>query len=177
MLRHFRCLLIVPLLASFFLVSCGDGERTFPVRTYNMGEKVQLGHLIYTVYETQWLTHMGEGPEARIPQSRFFLIRFSAVNSGGEDVVVPNLTITDDAGTTYNELSDGSGVPNWAGFLRNVKPAEDAKGTLLFDSPPRHYKLKIVDESGERAAMIDIPLSFTSETPEVPTPGSGKEKK
>ena len=32
-----------------------------PLSTYVMGEKVQLGHLNYTVFETQWLTQLGEG--------------------------------------------------------------------------------------------------------------------
>ncbi len=179
MLRHFPLFFLVPLLASIFLVSCGDGDRSFPVRTYNLGEKVELGHIIYQVYETQWLTHMGgEGPDARVPQNRFFLVRFSAVNSGGGDLIVPTMTITDDAGATYHELSEGTGVPNWAGYLRSVKPAEDVKGNMIFDAPPQHYKLKIADESGDRTALIDIPLNFSSETPEVAIPGSNaKEKK
>jgi hypothetical protein len=180
MLRPYRALLLLPLFASFFLVSCGDGDRPFPVRTYTLGEKVELGHIIYQVFETQWLTHIGDGPDARIPQNRYFLVRFSAVNSAGGDLIVPNMTIQDDAGTTYTELSDGTGVPNWAGFLRSVKPAESVLGNLLFDAPPRRYKLKIADESGDRTALIDIPLSFSSETPEVATPGSAirdKDKK
>jgi hypothetical protein len=48
---------------------------------------------------------------------------------------------------------------------------------VLFDAPPRHYKLKIADETGDRTALIDIPLNFTSETPEVPMPGSGARDK
>lgn len=178
MLRHFRSSLYAPLLALFFLSSCGEGDRPFPVHTYNMGEKIPLGHIIYQVFETQWLTHMGEGVDARIPQHRFFLVRFSAVNSGGADVTVPNMTIQDDSGATYNELSDGTGVPNWAGYLRNVKPAESVLGNVLFDAPPRRYKMRIADESGDKAALVNIPLSFGAETPEVPTPGSElKEKK
>jgi Domain of unknown function (DUF4352) len=177
MLRVSRSLLSVPLLAAIFLASCGDGERSFPVRTFNMGEKVELGHIIYQVFETQWLTHIGEGADARVPQHRFFLVRLSAVNSGGADVVVPTMTIQDDSGTTYNEVSEGTGVPNWAGYLRNVKPADSVMGNVLFDAPPRHYKLRIADETGDRASMIDIPLRFDSETPEVAIPGSAKEKK
>ena len=57
-----------------------------------MGEQIALGHIVYVVFETQWLTHIGEGADARMPQHRFFLVRLSAVNSGGADVIVPNLT-------------------------------------------------------------------------------------
>jgi hypothetical protein len=143
-----------------------------------MGEKVELGHINYQVFETQWLTHMGEGADSRIPQQRFFLVRLAAMNSAGGDVVVPTMTITDDSGTAYNELGDGTGVPQYAGYLRTVKPGESVQGNVLFDAPPRHYKLKVTDETGDRAALIDIPLSFGSETPEAISPlGKDKEKK
>jgi hypothetical protein len=162
--------------AAAFLTSCGSEGKSFPVRTYNMGERIQLGHIVYLVFETQWLTHIGDGPDARIPQNRYFLIRLSAVNSGSSDIPVPNFTIQDDAGNTYPELSDGTGVPQFIGYLRNVKPAESAQGNALFDAPPRHYKLKIQDEDSERAALVDIPLNFGAETPDVvPAPGEKKQ--
>jgi hypothetical protein len=49
-------------------------------------------------------------------------------------------------------------------------------GNAVFDAPPRHYKMKVFDETSDKAAYIDIPLSFVSETPDVPEAG-GKEKK
>ena len=48
---------------------------------------------------------------------------------------------------------------------------------MLFDAPPRHYKLKISDETGEKIAYIDIPLTFVSETPDVPDSGRHQDKK
>jgi hypothetical protein len=142
-----------------------------------MGEKVTLGHIIYTVFETQWLTQTGTAPDVRIPQNRFFLVRLNATNSGGGDVIVPNLTVQDDKGNIYPEQQNGDGIPQFIGYLRSVHPAEAVSGNLVFDCPPGHYKLKITDEDGERAALIDIPLNFTSETPEVPVPGSDSKKK
>jgi hypothetical protein len=35
----------------------------------------------------------------------------------------------------------------------------------------------VTDESGEKAALIDIPLSFTTETPEIPLPGEKVDRK
>lgn len=178
MLRHYRFLLLVPMLAALFLSSCGEGEVSYPVRTFNLGERIELGHIVYVVFETQWMTHLGEGADARIPQHRFFLVRISAVNSAATDLIVPNMTITDDSGNALNELSDGSGVPQWSGYLRNVKPAESVQGNVLFDAPPRRYKLKITNETGDRTALVDIPLNFGSETPDIPTLGIDvKEKK
>lgn len=160
-------MLFAAVTAALLLTSCGSDEKSFPVRTYNMGERVQLGHIVYIVFETQWMTHLGEGTDARVPQNRFFLVRLSAVNSSNSDLSVPAFTIQDDNGNTYHELSEGTGVPQWISYLRNVKPAESAQGNVLFDAPPRHYKLKIQDEDSEKAALIDIPLNFGAETPDI----------
>jgi hypothetical protein len=157
--------------AALLLTSCGSDEKSFPVRTYSLGERIPLGHITYTVFETQWLTHIGAGTDARVPEHRFFLVRVSAVNSGSGDVSVPAFVLQDDSGKTYNELSDGTGIPQWVSNLRTVKPAESAQGNVAFDAPPRHYKLKIQDEDGERTAFVDIPLNFGAESPDiVPVP-------
>jgi hypothetical protein len=136
-----------------------------------------VGHIIYKVFETQWLTQIGQGADARIPQHRFFLVRLSAVNSLGTDVIVPNFSMEDDKGNTYPELSSGEGVAQYIGYLRSVKPAESVQGTTLFDAPPAHYKMKVSDETGEKTAYIDIPLSFTSTPTEVPSVAPADKKK
>src|SRR5262245_27037359 len=107
-MRHRRYLLLLLVIVSATpMSSCGDEEKTYPVRTFTMGERITLGHIVYTVYETQWLTHLGEAPEPRVPQNRYFLVRLSAVNGGGADVTVPNMSIEDDSGHSFPELSDG----------------------------------------------------------------------
>jgi hypothetical protein len=170
-------MLLAAAASSSFLSSCGDsGEKVFPVVTYNMGERATVGHLVYKVFETQWLTHIGQGTDARLPEHRFFLVRMSAVNGFGSEVIVPNLRLEDDHGNSYPELSSGEGVPQYIGYLRSVKPADAVEGNALFDAPPAHYKLRIADETGEKTAYVDIPLSFESESTEVPDLG-GKEKK
>jgi len=169
--------LLAVLLSAAFLVSCGDGEQTFPVRTYTMGERIALGQLNYQIFETQWLTHIGDGPDQRVPKNRFFLVRLSVTNSSGKDVIVPNFTIENDNGTSYPEMSEGDGVPQYIGYLRNLKTTGSVTGNALFDVPPRHYKLKIQDETGEKTAYVDIPLSFASETPDVPDVGNREKKK
>ena len=170
-------LLLAAVAAAFLLSSCGDsGEKPFTVRTFSMGEKIELGHINYQIFETQWLTHIGEGTDARIPQHRFFLVRLTAFNNLSTGIIVPNFSIEDDNGNTYPELSSGEGVPQYVGYLRNVKGTDSAQGNALFDAPPRHYKMKLTDETGERTAYVDIPLSFASENPEIPE-AAGKEKK
>lgn len=154
---------------AMLLAGCSSEPAQSPVLQYNLGEKAPVGHLTYTVFETQWLTKLGEGIDARVPQNRFFLVRLSAVNGGSSDASIPNFTIQDDAGHSYDELSDGEGVPQWIGYLRSAKPADFVQGNVVFDAPPGHYKMRVADDQ-KHAAMIDIPLSFGAETPEVVTP-------
>jgi hypothetical protein len=175
-MRHLRFMLFLAAAASL-LSSCGDsGEKPSTMRTFTMGEKIELGHINYQVFETQWLTQIGQGAEARIPQHRFFLVRMSAFNNLSTDIIVPNFSIEDDQGNAYPELNSGEGVPQYIGYLRNVKGTDSAQGNALFDAPPRHYKMKLTDETGEKTAYVDIPLSFAAENPEVPQP-AGKQKK
>ena len=163
------------LIAALLLTSCGD-DKPVPLRTYPLGEKVYVGHLVYTAFETQWLTQIPQSPLPRIPKNRFFLVRLSAVNSGAADVAVPGFSIEDDKGNTYEELTNGEGVPQWIGAFRQVHPADSVAGYAVFDAPPGHYKLKVTDEEGDKGALIDVPLTFGAETPDVPMPGNSKEQ-
>ena len=178
-MRYLRLFPTLAVLTAALLLNACSRESAAPeVHNYSLGEKAKLGHIIYTVYETQWLPQLGEGPAPRIPEHRFFLVRVTAVNSGGADLIVPNVTVEDDRGNSFPELRDGDGVPQWIGYLRQVKPAESTSGNLVFDAPPAHYKLRVTDENEDAFAYIDIPLSFGAEVPttELPAPGSEKKK-
>jgi len=134
-----------------------------------MGERVTVGSLVYNVFDDQWKAKLGDGAEARVPKDRFFLIRLSVVNGGSGELMIPTLTLVDDSGQTYSELPNGDQVPQWAGYLRKVKPADTLQGNVVFDVPPKHYILRVADENGQTTRDIDIPLNFASETPDMPT--------
>jgi len=140
------------------------------IQLHRMGERVTAGSLVYNVFEDQWKAQLGQGADARVPKDRFFLIRLSVVNGGSTELMVPTLTLLDDAGQTYAELSNGDQVPDWTGYLRRVKPAETLQGNVVFDVPPKHYRLRVADETSQKNHDIDIPLNFASDTPEIPTP-------
>ena len=139
-------------------------------KLYRMGERVTVGALVYNVFDDQWKAQLGEGTAARVPKDRFFLVRLNVVNGGSSDVMVPTVTLVDDSGQTFPELSNGDGVPSWTGYLRRVKPAESLQGNVVFDAPPKHYRLRVADESGAKTREIDIPLTFTSDAPDMPAP-------
>jgi hypothetical protein len=148
--------------------ACGPGVAP-EARLHRMGERVSVGSLVYNVFEDQWRAQLGQGPDIRVPKDRFFVVRLSVVNGGSTDLMVPALTLVDDAGATYAELPNGDQVPEWTGYLRRVKPAETLQGNILFDVPPKHYRLRVTDENSQQSRDIDIPLSFTSDTPDMPT--------
>ena len=172
-MRQYQTILTVFAIAAALAATGCPRRDTGPsteARVYELGQKVTLGHIIYTVYETQWLNQLGVGSTARIPQNRYFLVRISAANSGSNDELVPTATVEDDQGTSYSEQSNGENVPQWIGFLRQVKPAESLQGNLVFDAPPKHYRMRVSDENGEKSALIDIPLKFETgfQGPQVP---------
>jgi hypothetical protein len=138
-------------------------------RLHRMGERVTIGALVYNVFEDQWKAQLGQDSDVRVPKDRFFLLRLSVVNGGSTDLMVPALTLVDDAGQTYAELPNGEGVPEWTGYLRRVKPAETLQGNIVFDVSPKHYRLRVTDETGQKSRDIDIPLNFASDTPDMPT--------
>ena len=72
-----------------------------------MGDRVQLGPLIYIAFDSQWLTQAGEGASQRIPEQRFFVVRLSITNSSAGAENVPTLSMTDDDGKEYTELGNG----------------------------------------------------------------------
>src|SRR5690242_1779005 len=130
-----RCLIAAG--AVLALSSCASPP--VPVRTVPLGEKVTTGHLAYAAYETQWLTHIGEGATQRVPQNRFFLVRVAITNTGADRLASPSLSVIDDSGGAYQELSDGAGVTNWIGLLRQLGKGDHASGYLVLDVTPTVY--------------------------------------
>ncbi|MGA3236100.1 MAG: hypothetical protein ABSG03_07355 [Bryobacteraceae bacterium] len=168
MRAHFLTLTLA--LTVLTVVACSPKEEDPPLRTYPMGERVLMGHLIYTVFERQWMPQIGTGLDARIPQNRFYLLRINVMNNGGADAIVPTMLLVDDAGATFPEIENGEGVPDFIGSLRQLAPAETVQGNLIFDVLPKHYKLKVSDEDGKQASLVDLPLSFEPDAPDVTTP-------
>jgi hypothetical protein len=167
--------ILLPLAGLAVFTGCSSVNSASSVRTHQMGERIEVGPLIYNVFEARWMPQLGQGAGARVPSHRFFLVRLNIVNSGSKPVTVPTLQLVDDRGATHTELSDGAEVPMWIGFLRESQPADTIQGNVVFDVPPAHYKLRITDENEVQTALVDIPLQFHSEGAEVteaPTPPS-----
>jgi Domain of unknown function (DUF4352) len=149
-------LLAIALVASG--TSCKDKAPTAEIGTFGMGERAQVGPLIYTVVDSQWAISLGEGVTARVPANRYLMINLTVVNSGKDPVSVPAFTLVDDGGTVYTELDNGEGVQNWMGVLRKVAPAESSQGVVLFDVPQKQFRMRLADDTDTKYALITIPL-------------------
>jgi len=130
---------------------------------YNLGDRVQLGPLVYHVIEAEWKSQLGEFPSLRMPERSFLIIRLSVTNGGGQTVMIPQAKLENSNGETFQELTDGAGLANWLGLLRNLKPAATERGELLFDVPANTYRLRLIqgdDPERDRVSYVKIPLSF-----------------
>jgi hypothetical protein len=126
-----------------------------------MGEKAEIGSFIYRAIETHWpMTHAG-----RTPKDRFFVVSVTILNSGTSEATVPGFEVIDDAGNAFPEVVDGAGVDHWLGVSRSLSVANTDQGNVVFDVPPKHYRLRVADEN-DNFMYIDIPLNLSSEEPE-----------
>lgn len=154
-------------LALLFVSSCSSPPPPEESKTYPAGEQVTLWPLTYNVVDSRILPRLGDDPAtARFPQERFYLVQITVSNSGATDDSIPAFALVDDSGKVYNEVTDGSGVPDWLGLVRSVKAHDQAKGTILFDAPAKHYRLRLSEQFATPEISIDLPLNFTHESPQ-----------
>lgn len=147
-------------LIAFSAIESSCASESDKVRTYPLGERVQAGPLVYTVFDTRWFLTLGPASGPRIPANRFLVVHVDVANGGATESNIPTLALVDDAGQVINELTDGTGVPDWIGVARKILPVQEQKGNVAFDAPPKHYKLRVTDETDQIEAYIDLPLNF-----------------
>ena len=161
---------------SLFLSGCSStGSAT---RIYQMGERAEVGSLVYSVLECRWATQFGEGAGSRTPRDRFLLLRLSVTNSSSREVSVPLTAVETAGGSSFDELTQVEGVPEWLGVLRKLKPVETVFGWVVFDVPQGDYKLRVADDAliaeEARTALIEVPLRFGRTTDFLPTDATGR---
>jgi hypothetical protein len=154
------------------LCGCTSLTKSGELGTFKIGERAQVGPLIYNAMDTQWNTSLGHGDTPRVPKNgRFFIVYLSIVNGGGTaDQNVPTFNLVDDQGGSHPELDSGEGVPNWVGVERKIRPAQSIQGNVVFDVEPKHYRLKVTMEGEEKYAWIDLPLDFGAPPPTADQP-------
>jgi hypothetical protein len=129
------------------------------------GEKAKVGSLVYAVTDAEMTQQLsGDDPGSlRTAQDRFYLVNVNISNTGNEAQPVLAMTLVDDAGKSYGELADGRNVPKWLGVIRTVGAAHTAQGYIVFDAPPKHYRLRLNEPLDDREIAIDLPVDFVHE--------------
>jgi hypothetical protein len=150
-------------LLSLTLTACSSGTPVRNSVTFTAGDKASVEQLTYSIVDTQILPRLGDDASPRTPQHRFYLVNFSVSNAGNSDLAIPGMTLVDDSGKAYEELPDGTGVQHWLGVTRRVQSNQTEQGSVIFDAPAGHYKLKLTDDTDANDVFIDIPLSFAHE--------------
>ena len=123
-----------------------------------------LWPLTYNVVNSRILPRLGDDPTtARFPQERFYLVQISVSNGDDTSDSIPAFALVDDDGKVYNELTDGSGVPDWLGLVRSEKAHDQVTGSILFDAPAKHYRLRLSERFATPEISIDLPLNLIHE--------------
>lgn len=129
-----------------------------------MGERVQMGTMVYTVLEAQWKGSLIDNGTGRPPKHRYLVVRISATNSGGSVAGIPPFTVIGAKDDTYMEVTEGlEEVTNHLGVLRMIQPAETEQGVIVFDAPIGAYKFMISDggdPGSEKFSRVDLPVSL-----------------
>ncbi len=164
----FRCASFAGSLTAFLLVllvalspACSSGLLEKPV--HKMGELTTVGPVVYNVLETEWRDHLGDSIRQKFPKNRFLVLRLTVTNSGNRDIAIPLLSLTNENGDSFREITDVKGLPNWLGLLRVLSPAAHMQGVIVFDVPTSDYLLRVTDcgdLENEKTALIEIPLTF-----------------
>jgi hypothetical protein len=172
-----RPALVLISLLPLALAGCASISSKNEPTIYAAGDKATAGTLVYNLADAEKMQQLGDDPaNPRTAKDRFYLIKLSISNSGSDEQPIPAMSLVDDAGQTYTESSNGTGVANWLGVVRKVGPAQTESGYLIFDAPVRHYRLRLNDPLDEKEVAIDLPVGFVrdstkvlqSNTPEAP---------
>jgi len=157
------------------LTGCTRRSGGGAAQVFAMGERVQVGPLIYLVQDLEWRDQLGEGLQAQMPRHRFLLVRLSVTNSGIREADIPPLSLVGSDGRTYPELERVNGLPEWLGYLRMIQPAATEHGRVVFDVPAGAYRLRVVgllEDDNETEAFVQLPYQGMP-SPQLPLAGPG----
>lgn len=146
------------------LTSCKPPKTKISRKTTPLGERAEVGSLVFLALETKWSTQFGEMPRIRVPKNQFLSIRISITNQGGGTVGCPLLSLVDEADNRFPEVDDAKEVDGWLGLIRMIQAGNTEFGWIVFDVPPSNYALRLSDGNveNEKIGYVDLPLRLDS---------------
>ena len=161
MRMRFRAFLLPVLCLAAMTAACSRSKDISVLGTFQLGDRVQAGPLLYQASETEWRTDLGSD---RVPKDRFLLVKMSIENTGNRTIAVPGFELRSADGKSYQEVMERvEKVDNWLGMLRSVEPGKKIQGYAVFDVPVGAYSLAVSDAgdvANEKHALIKIPVEI-----------------
>lgn len=149
------------LLASSLIALTGCGEKGTVISSFPMGQKVQVGKIVYSVLEAEWRSDVPGGKQP--PKNRVLQLTMAITNSSSQETAIPTLRLISAKSEEFAEFIEIEGNMSWLGLLRRLQPSLTETAAIYFDVPIGAYKLEVVDHSdaeNEKTAYIDIPASL-----------------
>jgi len=165
--------ILVMLVLGVILAGCSRRAGGGAAQVFAIGERVQVGPLIYVVQDLEWRDRLGEGLQAQMPRHRYLLVRLSVTNSGIREADIPPLSLVGSDGRTHPELERVEGLPEWLGYLRIIQPAATEHGRVVFDVPGGAYRLRVaglLEDDNEKEAFVQLPYQGMP-APQLPLAG------
>ena len=98
---------LVLVCAAIFTMDAVKARDASFIGTFRMGERVQVGPLVYQVLESDWRSELGSG--GRTPKDRYLFVKMSITNSSGSPVSRYLASRLKAADKTYSEVIGGHG--------------------------------------------------------------------
>ena len=149
------------LLASSLIALTGCGEKAVVISSFPMGQKVQVGKIVYSVLEAEWRSDVPGGKQP--PKNRVLQLTMSITNSSSQEMSMPTLRLLNANNDEFPEYTEIEGNMYWLGLLRRLQPSLTETSAIYFDVPIGAYKLEVVDHSdaeNEKTSYIEIPASL-----------------
>lgn len=149
------------LLVTSLIALTGCGEKTAVISSFAMGQKVQVGKVVYSVLEAEWRTDVPGGKQP--PKNRVLQLTMAITNSSSQEMSIPTLRLLSLKNEEFSEYTEIEGNMSWLGLLRRLQPSLTETAAIYFDVPIGAYKLEVVDHSdaeNEKTSYIEIPASL-----------------
>ena len=146
---------------SFLAWNVGCSRTAAHIGTHNIGERVQLGPVVYTVLEAEWRDHLSTGSGESSPDKKYLLARLSITNASASPITIPLLQVINAKDQSFTEVADVQGLQDWLGLLRPIPPGGTEVGHAVFCISPGDYRLQLTDAGEldrETIALVTIPF-------------------
>ena len=156
-------LLIIFILGLVLLNGCGanpeigkiepmiEQKQETPVKTYNIGESINLDYLTYKVHKAESFTKMGTSMMKKETNGKFIKLYLSILNKAKEtkQIFSPRFTLIDSQDRQFDQAVEATlYIKDFILFGEQLQPGLPLEGAIVFELPKdaNNLKLKVVGD-------------------------------